>query len=563
MKLLLRFFIYNLFCWVPFIGLSQQINIDTLKGKTAQELLNLSATSYDISILEKAIQKAKQEDNISVLINSYNYMALRLKDENTLLYSDSIIALKEIYNNSSYPATAYYNKGFYFFNNRNFIKATDNFIKANEYANRYYNRDIIVRSKQNLGLLKKEIGDYQQALAIYKENYEYVTSANTNTLNTQDYLEIIYSIASVYNKLNKHDSTRYYTNFGIEESLRLNKTDKYNDFLLNEAEMLYNTKEYDLSVNSLKKALSYYESSNDQANLSITYYYLAKNYFRLHQEKQAVTLLEKVDSLFQKNNDLRSKVKVQESYELLISYYKDQKLLEQQIIYQDKKINLMNKLHANEIYLNKKIVHDYDIPSILAANKKVYEEIRTKKEQTTVFAYFLIIIIIGILIILFYLNSKRKIYKKRFEELINKTEKSSTSIKTIRKEKAALKSELKIPDEVVSKILSSLEKFEQNDEFLNSKMSISTLAKTIGTNPNYLSKTVNHFKEMSFSQYINTLRIEYAITSLQRNKVYKKYTLKAIAAEFGFNNTESFSKAFYKETGIKPSFFMKNLKNAT
>ena len=163
---------------------------------------------------------------------------------------------------------------------------------------------------------------------------------------------------------------------------------------------------------------------------------------------------------------------------------------------------------------------------------------------------------------MFYLNSRRKVYKKRFEELINKKGDSS-NVKTINAEKPSLKTVLNIPDAVTTKILASLEKFEENKEFLNSKISIAGLAKSIGTNPNYLSKTVNHFKKMSFSQYINTLRITCAVDTLKSDTIYRKYTLKAIAAEFGFNNTESFSKAFYKETGIKPSFFMKSLEKVS
>ncbi|WP_299768536.1 AraC family transcriptional regulator [uncultured Dokdonia sp.] len=533
-------------------------SIDTLKNKTAQELFYISARSPDISILEKAIKKAKEENNMSVLINSYNYMALRLKDENKLLYSDSIIALKDTYSNSFYPASAYYNKGFYFFNNGNFIKATDNFIKANEYANRYYNKDMIVRSKQSLGLLKKETGDYKQALTLYKENFEFATSGNTNTLSNTDYLEIILSIASTYNELNNYDSISYYNDFGIKESLRLKDTTKYNDFILNEAKALFNKEKYDRSLNNLIKILPYYKSSNDHANLSFTYYYLAKNYLKLKEDKIAIQFLKKVDSLYIESNDARPKTKVQESYALLTSYYRDQKQLEDLIIYQDKTIALTNKLHANELYTNKKIVNDYDIPLILANTKKAMDKIKAKEKRTKLLSYFLVVIIIAILIILFYLNTRRKVYKKIFEELISKKD-DTLNLKSIKKEKPSTKTTLNIPDTVVSKILTSLEKFEKDKEYLNSKISIAGLAKSIGTNPNYLSKTVNHFKEMSFSQYINTLRITYAVSSLKNDSIYRKYTLKAIAAEFGFNNTESFSKAFYKETGIKPSFFMRSI----
>jgi hypothetical protein len=418
-----RYLLYIIFLSLPFIVLSQDKTINTidhLENKSAQELFDLSTKSYDISILEKAIEKAKEEKNLQLLIDSYNYMALRLKDEKKLLYNDSIIALKEQFNSTRYPASAYYNKGFYFFNKRNFIKATDNFIKANEYANRYYNKDIIVRSRHNLGLLKKEIGDYEQALTLYKENFNYATSKDSTSLSPDDYLEVIFSIASIYNELSKPDSVAYYNNFGIKESLRLKSKKKYNDFVLNEAKGLFNEKKYDASLDKLKKVLTYYESSKDQANLSVTYYYLAKNYFILKQDKKAIQLLEKVDSLFQINKDTRPKTKIQESYSLLTSYYSETNNLEKLTTYQEKTIDLINILHNNELYVNKKIAYDYDIPLILANNKKIVDDIKAKKERTTLFAYFLIIIIISVLIIFFYLNSRRKVYKKRFEYLMNK-----------------------------------------------------------------------------------------------------------------------------------------------
>ncbi|MEP0265018.1 helix-turn-helix domain-containing protein [Dokdonia sp.] len=562
MKLLTHLFTCILFLCISNNALSQNKikPIDTLKNKTAQELYDISTKSPDVSILERAIHKAKKENNLEILIDSYYYMGLRLKDEKKLQYHDSIIALKDQFSNILHPANSYYAKGVYFFNQRNFIKATDYFIKANEYANRNYNQDIIVRTKQSLGLLKKEIGDYEQALILYKENFKYTTSKDTNTLLPIDYLEVVFSIASIYSKLNKYDSVSYYNDFGIKESLRLKNIDKYNDFVLNTAETLFNKGEYNRSLDSLHKVHPYYESSDDQANLSVTYYYLAKNYFRLQEDEKAIQLLEKIDSLFQENNDTRPKV--HESYALLISYYKNQNNLEKQIIYQEKIIDLISMLHTNELYLNKKIVYDYDIPVILANNQKNIDSIEAKKKRTTIFAYCLLIIIASILIILFYLNKKRKLYKKRFEELINKKGSALTDIKTTKDEIFLKKSELSIPEEVIAKILSELENFEKEKDYLNSKISISLLAKTIGTNPNYLSKTVNHFKKMSFSQYINMLRIEHSVGSLKSDTIYRKYTLKAIAAEFGFNNTESFSKAFYKETGIKPSYFIKNLEKS-
>ena len=139
---------------------------------------------------------------------------------------------------------------------------------------------------------------------------------------------------------------------------------------------------------------------------------------------------------------------------------------------------------------------------------------------------------------------------------------TSSLVKNKNEYKKLPKSTLNIPHDIITKLFSNLENFEKNNEFPTSKNSIAMLVKTIVTNPIYLPITVNHFTQMSFSQYANTLRIEHSVRALKKDKVYRKYTLKAIAAEFGFNNTESFSKAFYRETGIKPSFFMKNLEKS-
>ncbi|WP_121147007.1 helix-turn-helix domain-containing protein [Tenacibaculum discolor] len=70
---------------------------------------------------------------------------------------------------------------------------------------------------------------------------------------------------------------------------------------------------------------------------------------------------------------------------------------------------------------------------------------------------------------------------------------------------------------------------------------------------------MNQYKNTSFSNYVNQLRIEYTVEKLKNDTLWRKYTVKAIAQEVGFKNAESFSKAFYKFTSIKPSYFIKEL----
>lgn len=112
---------------------------------------------------------------------------------------------------------------------------------------------------------------------------------------------------------------------------------------------------------------------------------------------------------------------------------------------------------------------------------------------------------------------------------------------------------------IIEDILHKLLLFEKRMGFLQSDLKLTNLAYEFATNANYLSKVVNHFKGKNFSQYVNALRISYVVEKLKKDKKFRKYTIKAISKEAGFNTTESFGKAFYQIMGILPSSFIKRL----
>ena len=76
---------------------------------------------------------------------------------------------------------------------------------------------------------------------------------------------------------------------------------------------------------------------------------------------------------------------------------------------------------------------------------------------------------------------------------------------------------------------------------------------------NYLSKIINAHKKMNFSSYLSNLRIDYCVEKLKTDNKFRKFTVHGIAFEIGFNNVESFSKAFHKKTKVYPSSFIKEI----
>ncbi len=87
------------------------------------------------------------------------------------------------------------------------------------------------------------------------------------------------------------------------------------------------------------------------------------------------------------------------------------------------------------------------------------------------------------------------------------------------------------------------------------------MAKKLGTNPNYLSKVVNQYMKMSFSEYSNKLKIAKIVALLKERKHLRNYTIDALAKEIGYKSTNAFNSNFKKLLKVTPSQFLKKLKS--
>ena len=67
---------------------------------------------------------------------------------------------------------------------------------------------------------------------------------------------------------------------------------------------------------------------------------------------------------------------------------------------------------------------------------------------------------------------------------------------------------------IIENILRQLDVFETQNKFLSKDVSLNEIAKKFETNSTYLSKVINLKKDKNFSQYINDLRINFAIKEL-------------------------------------------------
>lgn len=89
--------------------------------------------------------------------------------------------------------------------------------------------------------------------------------------------------------------------------------------------------------------------------------------------------------------------------------------------------------------------------------------------------------------------------------------------------------------------------------FLRQGIKISEIASMLDTNRTYISRLVNNTYNMSFSDYINTLRIEYAKQYLMLHTDTKQSDIAAIC---GFPNASAFNNVFKKKTGVTPRIWL-------
>lgn len=92
---------------------------------------------------------------------------------------------------------------------------------------------------------------------------------------------------------------------------------------------------------------------------------------------------------------------------------------------------------------------------------------------------------------------------------------------------------------------------ERQRFYLDSDVNIDWVASELGTNRHYVSDYFNKVLHVTFSEYINNLRLEHAVNLLRSGRVPQSQ----IAYSAGFNNDHTFRRLFKQKYGCTPSQF--------
>lgn len=244
-----------------------------------------------------------------------------------------------------------------------------------------------------------------------------------------------------------------------------------------------------------------------------------------------------------------------ESFEFLASAYTEMGDSKNAKIYMDKYTILKDSIRITE-----KNNTDYSSNILLQDSKKTQE--KTSSIKITVIS---VLALLALLFVTFYWRKKNKIAHKKYEDLIarinyekqlsheepaqetsNKVSKANTSVA--------------ITDETAKTLLLKLKKFESSEKYLRKDLSLTWMANHLNTNTKYLSEVIKVYREHTFTNYINELRINYIVKKLYENPIYREYKITYLAEECGYTTPKVFVNAFKKQTGFTPSYFVEQLK---
>ncbi len=521
-----------------------------------------------LSYIDYYIKKSKRENNNESLLYAYRYASKYYAKPKNFKYADSALIIAEKSNDVQLLTDAYLNKGTIFMDEEFYQKALDNILIANKYSIQLKDDYITNKTIYFIAQNKIYLGNYEDAnkelkicLAYFKNNLD-----GTSTLGKNYQMYYIYSLIS-YLETNTKIGKQNENDALIKEVLEYLQKKDLNIYIpyfisIQGTDAYYN-KDYNTAIAKLKEALKLY---NDQWSHITEVYYLGLSNWKLGKHNVAIKYLEEIDKEYEIDKKLDPQFR--SAYELLIKYNDSIGDKDKQLLYINKLMLLDKSYEKNFKYLYSRINKEYDTQKLIAEKNRIEQSLN----NSTYIGIFLILLITIVSFYGYRFYNLQKIYKARFNEIVaEKFDKSIFTSQDIVKEFNFTDLETDFDAEYYNKIsglkplfvqgiLDQLEAFEKEERYTDSQLSLKMLSENFGTNYVYLSKVINEYRGNNFNVYINDLRLEFAI-NLLKDKKNLDLDIKDLATLSGFSTANSFSSNFVRKYKIKPSYFIKLLKD--
>ncbi len=496
----------------------------------------------------KSLAAYKRLNNQQLSNEIINEYIIRYKDSLNMLENENSLARTAIYNLSL--SKLYYKQGSY-------NKALEYGKKALSESKKLKDTTVLVYAYTTIGIIYGELDEYQIAEEYFQEIDTLAQNSNREFLRYHNYINLgimnldrdVPKALDYFDKAEKFFTEKYRDKVTLV-GLRNNKAVAYKRIGQYEKaiEILKNT------LKTIDQSHSYYVSLC--SNIATNYLLLNKADSALIYIKMA--LRNPANSLYI-NNYVNSYRVLTEAYiqkhnpDSSIKYFR---LYQQYVdsLFLRKKVENIAKL---------RVIHETDqlLEDVNKQKQKVAEYNKEIRNRTIGIA----LLIIAIVIFFIYYKKLQSSYKKIVKESVRGVLIEEENI-ALRKKIESLERDsntennktqssftLEKGDEIFEEIKAL---FKNEKVFTDPDFNLNKLAERLHSNRTYISNIINSKTGDSFVKFINAYRVKEAKKLLIDNN--KILTLDAISKLAGFKSVSTFNRVFKNETGVTPSFYIKN-----
>jgi len=529
---IISIFLFTTFSYAKVGNEQITLMLDSLKLVSANESksLNNRIALYYYSQSERAkalqhwnqvLKQAKIEnDSLWIANSSYNvgliYSALN-EPKKSIEYNKKALAIYEAMNNKSGQAASCNVFGLIYYNQKNYVKALEYFQKCEQLSKDINDIKGLSGAHSNTGLIYLSKEKYDEALISFKKAEKILTNNNMEN----NLASIISNIGLVYFEQNKYNKALEY----FQKSYEIKK--------------------------EIGNKIGIASTLNNMGAVYVNINKLTKGESLLLEAQQIAIQINDLDALY--NNYLNYyELNIQkENFTEAISYLNKSIKIKDQI-YQDNTNNLVLEMQV------KFDIERKEQEIALLKNTKNIQDLQITNQKNAIvslvilLAIFIISLIIIIKIYLEKLQSNRELVKKNLE-IVASEKQLLVSNEKYKGSKLSATEKQKIADKIN-------EIFIIDKPYLATDFNSNQLAQLLNINKSYLSEVINDVLHKNFNSLINEYRIKEARRLFSEPDI-DKYTIEHISEKVGFSSISTFNRAFKKQLGITPSFYLSTIAN--
>ncbi len=370
--------------------------------------------------LEVYYRKAQIEKN--------GFQAYRALEKKSYLvsFNDAVVLLQEMQplvtelKNDSLAGDFLNLNTVFYYEHRVFDKALEYAIESesfNEKNNNIYSLNFV---RITIGNIYYNTRNYEKALIYFTQAKEYYKTVRDEN-HRRSYVIALYSLGKTYWQLEDLQQLKA-TISESEGAIKLLQPKHqifetaYLDYV--KAGLAFLENDYSTAKYYFENALPIIKQNDDFTNEHVIYLYLGKIAWNQNQKSKAVTYFNKIDLLFQEKKFLNYELR--ETYEYLITYYKETEQPQLQLEATESLITLNRKFEKEQHNITKTLHAELDTKKLEIEREQLHKQLKSSKKT---YGFWLSILGAGLLSLTAYSywqDKEKKKFKTKFEGLLQK-----------------------------------------------------------------------------------------------------------------------------------------------